>query len=183
MGTRGICNICRRPDADEIDHDLSGGHWTLSDISNKYGIPRSSVHYHKQKHMTARLRKAASERAKGSDPDLLTQIEERLQKCITYCEHAISGANTDRNWTAFVGAVRELRSTVVEIGRFRGLIKGGDTTINVLQLDEAAAERVARAYLARREPLALPASVVQEGSAQALPPVTPPVTTPSTEDE
>lgn len=145
---RGVCSVCSRSDAGQIDDDLSKGAWTLRDLSARWGIPRSSLHYHKQKHMRARLRKAADERAGGSDPQLLDRVLELNKVALSILSKAYGAGN----YSAAVAAVRESRENLKLQAQLLGVLREGGTTVNIMGvIDVEAGRRMAEIYLERHK--------------------------------
>jgi hypothetical protein len=152
---RGVCSVCSRSDAGQIDDDLSKGAWTLRDLAARWGIPRSSLHYHKTKHMRARLKRAAEERAGGSDPQLLDRVLELNKVALSILSKAYSAGN----FSAAIAAVRESRENLKLQGQLLGVLREGGTTVNITQVvDVEAGRRMAEIYLERHKSAETPAS-------------------------
>jgi hypothetical protein len=133
----------------------------LRELSERWGVPRSSLHYHKQRHLRARLKKAAEERMGGSDPKLLDQVLE-LNKIVL---GILSKAYNAGNYSAAIAAVRESRENLKLQAQLLGLLREGGTTINVVGvIDAEAGRRMAEMYLERHK--ATPA--IQQFSAGGL---------------
>ena len=170
-GRRGICSACTSADADAIDADLSRGGWTLRNLSSRWGISKSALHNHKQKHLRARLKRAAEERLEAGGASILDRLaaenvkaEESLTKLKEFVTGAFARAHNQGEMSAAVSALGELRRLTMgwlkerrEQLRFEaellGQLRDGGTTVNVtnVAIDEATAERMARVYLEARE--------------------------------
>lgn len=161
----GICSVCSRPDAADIDHSLavSGASWRS--VARKYGLGRSAVNRHAHDHLGARLKKAAEQRAAGSDPALLDKVLE-----INRVNRGVLGeAIRARDWSASAALIGRAQRGLELEGRLLGLLRDqGGTTVNVT-LDAAAAERMAEVFLARRRGLPAPTAAIETTVLSVLP--------------
>ena len=102
---------------------------------------------HAQSHLAARLRRAAEERASGSDPQLLDELLElnRITRGIL-----AKAYNTGDLQTALAAIARAEKQIELE-ARLLGQLREGDgATIHVNVLDDDAAIRMAKVFLQRR---------------------------------
>jgi hypothetical protein len=161
----GICSVCSRSDASDIDHALavSGASWRS--VARNYGLGRSAVNRHAHDHLGARLKKAAEQRAAGSDPALLDKVLEINRVNRGVLGEAIRG----RDWNASAALIGRAQRGLELEGRLLGLLRDqGGTTVNVT-LDAAAAERMAEIYLARRRGLPPASPVIETTLLSVLP--------------
>jgi hypothetical protein len=155
----GICSVCCRPDAADIDHALavSGVSWRA--VARKYGLGRSAINRHAHEHLGPRLKRAADKRAAGEDPGLLDKLMHLNEVTKGILARAYNSGDLPTALSAVARAEKQLELE----GRLLGLLRDqGGPTIN-LNLDAATAERMAEIYLARRRGLPAAATAIEAG--------------------
>jgi hypothetical protein len=116
-------------------------------VARKFGLGRSAIDRHARSHLAARLRRAAEERASGSDPELLDELFElnRITKGIL-----AKAYNTGDLQTALAAIARAEKQIELEARLLGRLREGGGATVNVNVIDDDAAIRMAKVFLQRR---------------------------------
>ncbi len=121
------CVACRHPDGEAIDRALRAGD-TLDSIVEKFGeISRSGLSRHKARHLSAKESPNASRsRVTHSGSPL-----ERLEAIIADLAVVAKRASRAGSLTAVTNALKELRTTNIELNRLKETIGAMDSSATV----------------------------------------------------
>lgn len=105
------CTVCDHPERKAIETAMAVA--SVRDIGRRFGLSKSAVHGHKQRHLSPAVARAASTRADVSAQALLDRLTDLLERCDSGMEKAEKGGD----FRAVAGFVREARELVVTLGR------------------------------------------------------------------
>jgi len=137
------CRICDDSRREAIDGELLAGK-SVPQLARETGLPQTNIYRHKQLHL-------AVERFLDSSPiATMASIEALQARDLELAE--IQKIALVRNHTqAFVAAATVRVRIILEIAALRGEVQPKLKTVMHVNLDQAAAERIARSYLQHKE--------------------------------
>ncbi len=136
----GLCSVCRRADAVEVDALLGQKTVALSVIAQQFGIGRESLRRHYHAHLSQRLRTAA----KAHQGQPATDILDRLKALHAETREILAEARASNDRDSAIKAIARLERQLELEGKLlgvAGLAPASGTTINVLAADPEAARR------------------------------------------
>lgn len=102
-----VCRVCSHPRRLDVDREIVAG-GNLTSISEKYGVPYYSIHYHKEHHLSRQILKHAEIREILHSKELLAQISDLFERS----RGILDRAERDNKLGVALGAIRESRSTI-----------------------------------------------------------------------
>ncbi len=111
------CTICRHPQRAEIDGALIESQ-SLRNIAKRFGTTSTSLHRHR-KHLPAELTKAKQAEEVANADTLLGRVEALISRL----EGIATKAETEKQWRAASGAMREIRGCLTLLGQLSGELK------------------------------------------------------------
>lgn len=126
------CTICRHQQRQTIDEALIGG-TAFRDIARRFATTKDAVARHKE-HLSGKLVKAAERREDRQAVSLIDQLDALLARATAllgevYPEQRQNGQKVKPRDAAVV--MREVRETLLLMGRMTGQLKGDGATVNV----------------------------------------------------
>ena len=119
------CSVCTHAHKDEIDEALIAGE-PIRDIGRQFGVDKSSISRHKQKHLPSALIKAKKTEEISRADNLVGEIE-RLK---IQANRIAKKAEQKGDYRTALAGVRELTRIVELLGKLQGEIK--DQTVNIV---------------------------------------------------
>jgi transposase-like protein len=146
------CRVCDDSRREQIDAELLSGK-SVPQISREISIPESNLYRHKQLHLGV-------DRFLDSAPiATMASIEALQARDLELAE--IQKIALQRNHTqAFVAATTVRVRIILEIAALRGEVQPKLKAVMHVNLDHAAAERIARSYIQHKELLELSGDVI-----------------------
>ena len=152
-----VCTVCRHEERKQIERSLLAGA-PLRTIAAQWSVSKTALIRHKA-HVSATLEKAAEKQEQARGERLLNQLLDPQRRTM----ELLAEAEQDGDRRIRLGAIREARSNLELIGRFLGELSGGETNINLVNvnIDEATGRRLAETYLSRHR-----AGLLEAGKAE-----------------
>jgi hypothetical protein len=124
MARKGQCQTCKHPEVAEIDRLLlSGDEGGTRKLAVKYGLSRTSLQYHKTRHMAKALAMASGAVITKVDPDpagLVQQVADLERRARALLDKAEDGEDL----STALRAIAELRNLVELLAKLAGEISG-----------------------------------------------------------
>jgi hypothetical protein len=120
-GTR--CTVCDHPERKAID--VATAVSSVRDIARRFGLSKSAVHGHKQRHLSPAVARAIATRTELSAAALVQRLADLLERC----DRAMQKAEDGGDLKTLGGLIRESRELVVTVGRTVGLWTDKPATI------------------------------------------------------
>jgi hypothetical protein len=162
-----VCTACTHEHRPEIDRMLAAGIGSQRSVAKKFGLSDAAVCRHKA-HVTARMARAveAAEARQDQKLALIDRLQsadlvERLRAINSATLGILAEARRAGRLSVAVSAIGRLVDLAEVEAKILGAIEERRVNVNVLQIDPATAEKMARLYLERR---ALPAAGKGDGS-------------------
>jgi hypothetical protein len=105
------CTVCDHAERKAIEVALAVS--SVRDIAGRFGLSKSAVHGHKQRH----LQPAAARLAKRREDLGAEALLGKLGEMVDVLETALQAAREDRDFIAIARIVKELRETIVRLGQ------------------------------------------------------------------
>lgn len=111
------CSVCRHPDAAEVDAALLAG-TAIRTVGETFGLSRSSVHRHRQNHLSAETVTVEPVQER-TGPLRLVDVHAQFAELLDRLEAVVALATRTRKAPAAVAAMREQRQTLEAIARIQ----------------------------------------------------------------
>ena len=125
-----ICTVCTHPLVEEINKELIGGA-TAEAMSKAYGLARSSVQRHKDRHIPQQLAEVHKAKELASGESLISQVIDLKARA----ENSYNRAVMANHIIAEIQAIRELRAITELSAKISGEISTRSVT-NIVIMPE-----------------------------------------------
>jgi len=119
---KGSCLCCSHSERAAIDEAILRGD-SVRSIGEQFGISRSTVHTHGQRHVARDDEQAATISQEG--------LIERLERLELHARRILSKAERAGDFRSAIASVRELRGTVDSIARITGAIRDQPASVSI----------------------------------------------------
>ncbi len=126
------CTICRNERRQEIDEALVAGE-SLRSIALRFDTSHMAVRRHKE-HLSGKLIKAAERREERHADSLVDQLDTLLSRAKALLDEVFPEKRQNEQKVKprdVAAVVREVRETLLLMGRMTGQLKGDGATVNV----------------------------------------------------
>ena len=113
------CSACTHPDSAKVDADLLGG-VAQRVVAQRYGLSLAGVNRHKKSHLSPTLAVVRVALPAPDDLDANPGPLDRLRALVPRTEALLAAAEAGGNIRQALDATRELRATLVELGKATG---------------------------------------------------------------
>jgi hypothetical protein len=118
------CTVCDHAERKAIEVALAVS--SVRDIGGRFGLSKSAVHAHKQRHLPPAVARAAKRREDVGAEALL----DKLRDCMDVLDETLENARAKGDFVAVARICKELRETIVRLGQAtRGLWSTSPQTV------------------------------------------------------
>jgi transposase len=127
------CTICTHEQRREIDRAVVSGE-SYRGIARHFAVSEDAIERHKKAHLSAQVVKAAERREERRADSWVDQIEALLSRAKALLDEVFPEKRQDGQKIQprdVAAALREMRETLLLMGRMTGQLKGDGATVNV----------------------------------------------------
>lgn len=143
MGRR--CSVCDHADVEDIDAALVARKESLRSIADRHGLERVSLGRHRDNHVSPALQAVVVEQR---DSHART-LAEHIERLVTEAERLLDRAKEGGSVSQMATALRELRASVEQLGKYTGELRDGPQVQVAVNLQTSTEWREVRSVILR----------------------------------